>query len=268
MFCSPDAREPVGCTVRYNFVEVEIMQCVHDKIAAALDRWQESHWFLHQVEAHYHEADTLRYSMNAFIRSVQEVPNLVTVALQNEPGFVAWHKPVKAALTKQGDLFSHIILHRNYIVHKSMMVPKSKAYMAAIRGYTVKMAFPFHVDPFDDSDEVVSRFVRMVPSNPILLGILAPDEVQQLAVIREWHLSDIDDELIQAFRNAWLRVGKYLSDVLVFLGGDTLPDTLPDCFHDHRDHQYRRYPQVDLNKLYEAAQQGGQPNTISWHQSR
>ncbi|SAL62522.1 hypothetical protein [Caballeronia humi] len=32
------------------------------------------HWHLHQMEAHYHEPDGFRYSLNSFIRAVKEVP--------------------------------------------------------------------------------------------------------------------------------------------------------------------------------------------------
>lgn len=194
--------------------------------------------------------------MNAFIRSVQEIPDIVSMSLQNTEGFTGWHRPVKDALEKEDVLFSKIIAHRNFIVHRSMLVPNSKASMATIRGMTVKMALPFYVDPFDDSDVVVERFCKSVPENPLLLGILAPDEIQQLAVIREWHLDGVKGELIHSFRNAWQTVGKYLSEVLVFLGGEPLPENLPVCFLDTRRFQYKKYPNVSLTDLYNSAKQG------------
>ena len=217
------------------------MQCAHGQIEAALDRWQESHWHLHQIEGHYHEADALRYSLNAFIRSLREIPDMVTMSLQNQKEFVAWHKPVRRNLELDDPLISKIIEHRRYIVHKSMLKPESKAFMAAIRGYTIKMQFGFYVDPFEDSDAAVQRFLEMAKSNPLLLGILAPDEVQVLALIREWHVSGFDQEIIGAFRHAWLRMGEYLSDVLVHLGAERLPEGLPPCFKDPREHYFKKY---------------------------
>jgi hypothetical protein len=217
------------------------MSCVHEKIEAALDRWHESHWYLHQIEGHYHDADALRYSMNAFIRSLREIPDMVTMALQNHEGFPAWHKPVKSALELDDHLFSKIIQHRNHIVHKAMLKPESKAFVASIRGYTIKMQFGFYVDPFEDSDLAIQRFIQMSKKDPILMQALAPDEVQVLALIREWHVEGFGEELIESFRNAWVRVTTYLSEILVFLGGERFPDGLPDCFKDSRNHRYKKY---------------------------
>jgi hypothetical protein len=217
------------------------MTCAHQKIEAALDRWQERHWHLHQLEGHYHDADVLRYSMNAFIRALREIPDMVNMSTQNNKEFVAWHKPVRKALETEDPLIVQIIKHRRYIVHKSMLKPESKAYMAAIRGYTIKMQFRFYVDPFEDSDSAVNRFLEMTKENPVLLGMLAPDDVQVLALIREWHIEGFDKEIITVFRHAWLRIGAYLSDIIEFLGGERFPDTLPSCFKDPREHYYKKY---------------------------
>lgn len=232
------------------------MSCVHDELEAALDRWQESHWFVHQVESHYHNADQLRYSMNAFIRSIKEIPQIVSMALQNRSGFPGWHRPIKEALTHDNNLIFRLTEHRDYIVHKSMLVPGSTARLAAVRGRTIKMQFPFSVDPLEDSDHVVERFCAAVPENPILLGILAPDEVQVLTVIRSWRLDGLDGELIAVLRNAWLAVGQYLSDVVEYLGGDRLLNAAPECFRDQREFTYKRYPNIDLEALYRSARAG------------
>ncbi len=217
------------------------MECAHEKIEAALDRWQESHWYLHQIEQHYRDADSLRYSLNAFIRSMREIPDMVTHSLQNRGGFSEWHKPVKSNLEFNDQLISEIVRHRNHIVHRSMLKPESKAYMATIRGNTIKMQFGFYVDPFEDSDTAFQRFLSMSKDNPVLLQALAPDEVQVLALIREWHIDGFDSEIIEAFRNAWLRMAYYLSDVLAFLGGERFPEILPECFKDTRVFRYKKY---------------------------
>lgn len=179
--------------------------------------------------------------MNAFIRALREIPDMVNMSTQNNKEFVAWHKPIRKALETEDPLIVQIINHRRYIVHKSMLKPESKAYMAAIRGYTIKMQFPFYVDPFEDSDSAVDRFLEMTKENPVLLGMLAPDDVQVLAIIREWHIEGFDSEIIIVFRHAWLRIGEYLSDVIEFLGGERLPDNLPGCFKDPREHYYKKY---------------------------
>jgi len=217
------------------------MACAHEKIEAAMDRWQESHWYLHQIELNYHDADALRYSMNAFIRSLREIPDMITMALQNHEGFPEWHKPIRKELELKDFLFSKIIQHRRHIVHKSMLKPDSKAFVASIRGYTIKMQFGFYVDPFEDSDLAIKRFIEHSEKNPILMLALAPDEVQVLALIREWHVEGFDEEIIESFRNAWVRVTTYLSDILEFLGEERFPEGLPPCFRDSRDFRYKKY---------------------------
>lgn len=217
------------------------MACAHEKIEAALDRWQESHWYLHQIELNYHDADALRYSMNAFIRSLREIPDMINMALQNYDGFPEWHKPIRKELELKDSLFSKIIQHRRHIVHKSMLKPESKAFVASVRGYTIKMQFGFYVDPFEDSDLAIKRFIEHSEKNSILMQALAPDEVQVLALIREWHIEGFDEEIIESFRNAWLRVTTYLSDILEFLGEERFPEGLPPCFRDSRDFRYKKY---------------------------
>lgn len=217
------------------------MSCAHEKIEAALDRWQESHWYLHQIEGYYHVSDALRYSMNAFIRALREIPDMVTMALQNHEGFPAWHKPIKTEMELDDHLFSQIIRHRRHIVHKSMLKPESKAFVASIRGFTIKMQFGFYVDPFEDSDSAMQRFLQMSKKDPLLMQALAPDEIQVLALIREWHIEGFEEEIIESFRNAWLRVTSYLSEVLVFLGGERFSEGLPDFFKDSRNFRYKKF---------------------------
>ena len=79
---------------------------------------------------------------------------------------------------------------------------------------------------------------------PALIQLLAPDEIQLLSVIREWKITGIDDEVITAFRKAWTPVGQYLSDVVVFLGGERLAYQDLECFKDPRSFYYKKYPKI------------------------
>ncbi len=220
------------------------MACIHDKIDSALDRWQESHWHLHQVEKNYHYADAFRYSMNSFIRSLREVPDLISMALQNISGFTKWHRPIKETLEKEDALFRIIIKHRDFIVHRAALVPGSHVHIATVRGSVVKATLPFNVDSFEDSDTAINRFLERAKKVPELVQLLAPDDIQLLSVIREWKITDVDDEVITAFRKAWIRVGEYLSEVTVFLGGEPLAYEGLECFKDPRTFYYKKYPKL------------------------
>ncbi len=56
--------------------------CAHTHLEASLDRWQECHWHLHQMEGNYHLPDAFRYALNAFIRAIADVPELLTKNLE------------------------------------------------------------------------------------------------------------------------------------------------------------------------------------------
>lgn len=103
------------------------------------------------------------------------------------------------------------------------------------------MQFGFYVDPFEDSDLAIKRFIESSEKDPILMQALAPDEVQVLALIREWHIEGFDEEIIESFRNAWIRVTTYLSGILEFLGGERFPEGVPPCFKDSRNFRYKKY---------------------------
>ncbi len=225
------------------------MSSPYKQIESALDRLQESHWFLHQIETHYHNADALRFSLNAFIRSIKEVPQMVTSSLQNNSEFVEWHKPVKMKLIQDNNIISKLIGKRNHIVHKSMLKPKSKAFMATVRGKTIKMQFDFYIDPFEDSDIAFKRFLKLSNENPVLFNILAPDDTQILTLIREWRITGLDDEIMDVSRKAWLVMVKYLSEVLGFLDAKGFPRTLPDCFVNTKNFMHKRYSEKYVNVL-------------------
>ena len=57
--------------------------CPHIPVESSLDRWQECHWHLHQMEGNYHEPEGFRYALNSFIRTVKEVPVMLMNDLQH-----------------------------------------------------------------------------------------------------------------------------------------------------------------------------------------
>jgi hypothetical protein len=221
------------------------MSCAHRLLNSALDRWQESHWHLHQVENNYHDADAFRYSMNSFIRAIREIPDIVSMELQNESGFPDWHRPIKNALEQDDELINQIIQHRNFIVHRAMLIPGSECHIATIRGRIVKMALPFPIDPFEDSKAALRRFLERTRDFPDILSILAPDEVQLIGVVRQWKIKGVKEEVVCAFRAAWKRMGKYLSEILVYLGGEALEYDDRPCFKDIQEIQQKKFPDIN-----------------------
>ena len=47
------------------------------KMESTLDRFREAHYWIHMIEEHYHQADTFRWYLNAFLKAIKEVPDLL-----------------------------------------------------------------------------------------------------------------------------------------------------------------------------------------------
>jgi hypothetical protein len=79
-------------------VWVKSMEDVARKIGSSSDRFRESHFWIHSMEQFYHYADPFRWHLNAFLRSLKKVPQLLHIELQNEVGFSEWFREYRANL--------------------------------------------------------------------------------------------------------------------------------------------------------------------------
>jgi hypothetical protein len=210
--------------------------CVCNRLTAALDRQNEAHWQLHQLNEHYHQADAFRYSLNAFIRVIKEIPGIVQMQLQREYGFKAWFR-AKLDELHADPLFSALSKHRDFIVHQGMLKPSSYAHIGTTRdGLTLKIGFPFPADVFEDSDDIMARFVRACQSSDLLFGLAAAhgDDSQVPCVRRAWHLAPFPDVEVRALAiRAWKVTGALLSDTLTWLGHEPASYDAFPCLPSH-----------------------------------
>ena len=68
------------------------------KMESSLDRFREAHYWIHMLEEHYHQADTFRWYLNAFLKTIKEVPDLLARGLQNEKAFKEWFRDEREGL--------------------------------------------------------------------------------------------------------------------------------------------------------------------------
>ncbi len=212
--------------------------CVCKKLTAALDRQHEAHWHLHQLDAHYHQADPFRYSLNSFLRVLKEVPQIVRMQLQGVTGFKAWFEQESGALTSD-PIFLKFSKHRDFIVHQGMLVPRSFVHVGTTRdGRTFKIGIPFSASVLEDSEEIMARFVAACGSDDFLYGVAVAhgDESQFPCVYRKWFLSSFpDDEARTVAVRAWKRVGAMLSATLTWLGHEPTSYATHPCLPRHED---------------------------------
>jgi len=69
------------------------------------------------MEANYHTPDLFRYSLNSFIRAVKEIPQLLSMELQNHGAYLSDFKPLIQSL-RANALLSVLHDKRDFIVHR------------------------------------------------------------------------------------------------------------------------------------------------------
>ena len=214
----------------------------YEKLASTIDRFQEAHLWLHTMEDYYHFADKFRWSLNAFLKALNEVPNLIGMELQNQPGFPKWFRDHRHAL-KSDPLIHALSKGRDRVVHKSMLLPKSTAAVGITEGRGMKLGFGINITPLYDSDHAMHAYLAAGD----VLDVLFPDEDSLPCVEREWRLPDFDEELIDLCSRAWLRVNDTVADVLKWLGEDVPPLTL-SCRRPHQAVRFKTYRRDTLRK--------------------
>lgn len=220
------------------------MGCVHTAVASSLDRWHECHWHLHQMEAHYHEPDAFRYSLNAFIRAIADVPEMLTKNLERRDAARQVIKP-KLAQLRATPLFSILHKHRNFIVHQGMLEVESQGAVYAMEGSKVKLSFPFRVEPWESSDDAYERYKQVCRTDKVMRG-LGPDCDSSPALVRTWMICEFPGRnLLEVAFDAWTLVGQLLSETVVALGGEALDLSMP-CRHAPELVRIKRYSQREF----------------------
>lgn len=221
------------------------MSCIHKEIEASLDRWQEVHWQIHQIEKHYHDPDGVRFSFNSLIRAAKEIPQLLSMELQNRSDYSEHIRPHLDEL-KADPLFSLLSEKRNFIVHRGVLEVHSSGAIGTTEGRGWKISASFPVHPWESSDEAYLRFKKTCKANKNVRDLLGPDCDSWPMLQRKWCLPEFPDrDFLEVAITTWHTAGKTLSDILVHLGGDAL-DTQLLCAHDPNRVRRREYSQAEF----------------------
>lgn len=232
------------------------MTANEEKISSALDRFQEAHFYLHQMEAFYHAADPFRWSLNSFLKSIKEVRPLIQMSLQNVSGFKPWFRAQKERL-ENDPLLSQFSEKRDFIVHRGMLLPQSSGSIGTTENHrTMKMGLGIPISPFENSDDAMTRIgltVRRNKHEPTsdFLGIFVEDEDNLPCVQREWKLDGFDQDILDLCAQAWLSVGEAIVDTLKWLG-DNPKDLSLDCRHDSALLRIKTYSREKLTTKIDA----------------
>lgn len=223
------------------------MACAHSQVAAALDRWSECHWHIHQMEANYHEPDPFRYSLNSFIRVVKEVPQILKMELQNHRLYSSELKPAIDA-TKSNELLRKLSQQRDFIVHQGMLDLASSGQIGTTEGRGFKIGIGFNVAPFESSQAAYERYKAICRSDPVFRGAFGPDCDSRPFLRREWKVQELGDtELLELSVSALRALGEAISTIVQTLGGDSL-DLSMSYLHDPERLKTRAFSQSEFFK--------------------
>ena len=224
------------------------MNCVHKSIESSLDRFSEAHWQIHQIEQHYHSPEGARFSFNAFIRAIKEIPQILLMELQNRSDYSTIIKP-KIETLKENSLFFLLSKKRDYVVHKGMLDVHSSGTIGTTEGRGFKIGFSFAVAAWETSDEAYSRFIKVCRSDTFLRELMGPDCDSWPILQRKWCLPDFpDQDFLSVAVTAWETCGTVISEILVHLGGEPLDTTLL-CAPDPDKVRRKEYSQADFFRL-------------------
>lgn len=191
-------------------------------LESSLDRVQEAAWFIRMMEEHYHSADRFRWSLNSFLRALKEVVQLVTMEVQQNKELSVWLRAERTLLNEH-PLIEYLFKQRDTVVHKAMLKPASKATVGFTRGRGLKIGLGgFPIDPLDDSEVAILRYIYFAAKDRDFLGILYTKEDgsgEYTCVQREWRLQQFPDEEITSIAaRAWELVAKVAYAVAGKLG--------------------------------------------------
>lgn len=217
-----------------------------DRIPAAFDRFQEAHFWIHGMEGYYHVSSHFRWHFSAFLKALKEVPQLLQMELQTEPDFAPWFRAQRDLLNRD-PLIAHLSKQRDIVVHHDMLVPNSRCSVGITELRGMKLGMGLNLNPLEDSDHAMHRYLYAAAERGDFLGILTPDEDSIPCVQREWRLTGFDEEIIGLCARAWLRTGETLAEVLRWLGVQPIPLSL-DCRHGEQKVQFKLFDRDTLIK--------------------
>ena len=207
---------------------------------STVDRLQEAHWHLHQMELHYHNASAFRFSLSSFLRSLKEVPSIVAMESQNDPVCRdACRK--QRQIVSENKIFKRLGQLRDVIVHKSMIVPLSSVTLGSGNFRGMKIGMGAKGDPRNDSDFEMALLVKTMSREMDVFHIFVDDEDYLPCVHREWRLTDFPEQnILQLASSAWTLAAGVLAAVELAAGRSAQDSLVLACVHDPRPRFYPR----------------------------
>jgi len=198
-------------------------KCLIEQIPSSIDRLLEAGFHVRQMDEVFHFADEFRWSLNCFLRALKEVPQIIRMELQYKVGFKAWFDGRYEAVRTDA-LIQYFGKQRDGVVHKQMLKPASSGFVGITEGRGIKLGIGVPIDPLQDSDIAMQKYLHFCAGHDDLMGVLGDDEESLPCIERTWKLDQFPDEdVTDLAARAWQKMADLMSDVAVWLGNEPIP---------------------------------------------
>ncbi len=203
------------------------------------DRLEEAHHHLHAMERFYHHADEFRWSLNSFLRSTKEVPQILSSELEHQPEFHKWIREERKTL-RADPLLSHLSKTRDFLVHRGMLIPRSSGFVGTADSRGLTFGLNMSILATENSDDALRGYIAVAERFDDPVGVLYPDNSSVACVQREWKMDPFEEDLLKLAADAWHRLGDMVSRVAHESKVDHPPIRL-SCLHPVEGVQIKRY---------------------------
>ncbi|MFI0487204.1 hypothetical protein [Actinomadura sp. 9N215] len=176
----------------------------------AHDRFEEAHWFLHQMMDTYHHPAIFRYSTNAFLSALKAVAEMLRTEMKAN-GHEVWVGQMFERF-KADPVLLKFNNSRNIVIHHRSLLHGSRIETGLFRGRKLKLASRIDVDHDADSGDILSFIQSKWLGSMLDEGHSALNE--QLGVRRTYLVSEIseNEDVFTASNRAWSRISSVLSE--------------------------------------------------------
>ncbi|MPY21411.1 hypothetical protein [Shewanella sp. YLB-07] len=192
-------------------------------LGSSMDRLNEAQWYVELMQDNYHTANKFRWALTGFLRSIKEIPQIISMEVQQHAELKDWYKEVRKDI-QNDPIVKYLSKQRDVVVHKKTLETASSATVGFVRGKQLKLGISVPINPRYDSVEGILMYIDAAARDTDFLGILYTEDDgsgERSAVIREWKLPGYEDvEVTTLCKHAWELMGKTNVALARMLGAD------------------------------------------------
>ena len=195
-----------------------LSRCIASFLPSSFDRIEESFFSAEKLMELYHHSNEFRWVLCSFLKCIKEIPRIIQMEMQNQSGFPKWFSEKRDQLNSD-PLMSFLSKQRDVVVHREMLIPNSSGLIGVTEGRGLKLGFRFPINPVEDSEEAMVRYLEFAALHGDVSMVLRDDEDAFPCVWRKWCLSGFDEvEIVELAHEALGILANVFADVIEWTG--------------------------------------------------